>query len=77
MNERKKKYTDKENRRRYRLHYKARKQGVEICTAEKTCKIPVNTKTNHFTDCLVAEFHYAVQFIITPPQKNNCEFIEQ
>ncbi len=69
MSERKKKYTDKENRRRYRLHYKARKQGAEICTAEKTCKVPINTPTNRFIDSLVSEFHYGVQWVITPPEK--------
>ncbi len=66
------KYTDKQNRRRYRLHYKARKKGAEIITAEKTCKLPINSEPNSFVRKLIDEFNYVVQWVIpTPPRKLN------
>lgn len=68
MFERKKKYTKKENRRRYKLHYKARKYGAEICTAEKTCKVAPGGEINPFIKKLVDEFNYGVQAVIAPPE---------
>lgn len=56
-------YTEKENRRRYRLHYKARKQGAEIVVAERTCKVVYGSELNRFCKSLVNEFNYAVQFV--------------
>lgn len=64
MNERKRKYTAKENRRRYRLHYEARRQGALVSARSKTCELPYESTPPSAVVALQEEFYYGVQFII-------------
>lgn len=58
-------------KRRYNLHYKLRKRGIELVTAEKTFKVGYNDKTykedktvKRWINELMNDYQYGLQFII-------------
>ena len=56
------KWTKQQNKRRYNLHYKARKQGVKLNARRRVVYIPHNTtELNKYILILRSEFDYVVQ----------------
>jgi hypothetical protein len=51
----------KKQAKRYRLHYKIRKQGFRLNTKERTIYLIVNELASKQVLVLKNEFHYAIQ----------------
>ncbi len=57
-------YMAKRNRRRYKLHYKCRRNGNGVDIRQKTCSVLCGSIPNKFTKALIDEFNYEVQYVM-------------